>query len=206
MTDKNQEQMGFQGSENLRSSENNLDRVLDAALAKYVTVEPRAGLEERVLANLRTEQKRAAEHTWWRWGVVAALAVAIIVAVAIASRPGKPVQEVVGQKPVAPMAPTQSEQKFASNGQGSTVHVQVPTRRAVRHSQVVTAAVKETQPKLDQFPSPQPLSDEEVALARYVKDFPQEAVLIAKSQEEAEMEMRNKMGVTEPLSSEQPER
>ena len=33
-----------------------LDRDLDAALAKYAAVEPRAGLEDRVLANLRAER------------------------------------------------------------------------------------------------------------------------------------------------------
>jgi hypothetical protein len=183
MTDKNQEQMGFRGSEDLRSSENDLDRALDAALAKYAAIEPRAGLEERVLANLRAERTRAADHSWWRWGVVAALAAAIVVAVAIASRPGKPAREVVRHHPVAPIAPTQNEpqRKFASNG---TVHVQVPTQRAVRHSPVVTAVVKTGQPKLDQFPSPQPLSEQEKILANYVAKYPEHAALIAEARME----------------------
>ena len=38
------------------------DRMLDAALAKYAAVEPRTGLEERVLANLRAEQARVPDH------------------------------------------------------------------------------------------------------------------------------------------------
>jgi hypothetical protein len=33
------------------------DRMLDAALAKYAAVEPRTGLEERVLANLRPSRR-----------------------------------------------------------------------------------------------------------------------------------------------------
>jgi len=34
------------------------DCEFDDALAKYARVEPRAGLEERILANLRAEQAR----------------------------------------------------------------------------------------------------------------------------------------------------
>ena len=36
-----------------RRESDDLDRALDAALAKYTSVEPRAGLDERILANLR---------------------------------------------------------------------------------------------------------------------------------------------------------
>jgi hypothetical protein len=40
-------------------------------------------------------------------------------------------------------------------------------------------------PKLDQFPSPQPLSKQEKILANYVTEYPEHAALIA----EARMEM-----------------
>jgi hypothetical protein len=48
-------------------------------------------------------------------------------------------------------------------------------------------------PKLDQFPSPQPLSEQELALARYVHDFPREATLIALAQAEHEKEIQQEM-------------
>jgi hypothetical protein len=48
-------------------------------------------------------------------------------------------------------------------------------------------------PKLDQFPSRQPLSAEELALARYVQSFPREATLIAHAQEEFELEIQKEM-------------
>ena len=51
-----------------------LDRVLDAALAKYAAVEPRDGLEARILANLRTEQAESLRRVWWKWALVAATA------------------------------------------------------------------------------------------------------------------------------------
>ncbi len=67
-----------------------LDRMLDAALAKYAAVEPRTGLEDRILANLRAERTRVPDRAWWRWSVAGALAAVVVVALALAWRSGKP--------------------------------------------------------------------------------------------------------------------
>jgi hypothetical protein len=40
-------------------------------------------------------------------------------------------------------------------------------------------------PKLDQFPSPQPLSEQEEILANYVGKYPEHAILIARARNEA---------------------
>ena len=40
-------------------------------------------------------------------------------------------------------------------------------------------------PKLDQFPSPQPLSEQEKLLQSYVAKYPEQAVLIARARTEA---------------------
>lgn len=186
MIDNSQEQQGFRGSEDLRSSENNLDRVLEAALGKYAAVEPRAGLEDRVLANLRAERMQAADYSWRKWSVVAALAAAIIVAIAIASKPGTSAREVVRHDPVAPLTPAQNtpQPKLAFNGQGNALQMKVPTQRPIRHPPAPTAVVKTGQPKLDQFPSPQPLSEQEKILANYVAKYPEHAALIAEARME----------------------
>jgi hypothetical protein len=42
---------------------------------------------------------------------------------------------------------------------------------------------------LEQFPSARPLSEEEQMLARYVREFPQEAVLVAQDQAKAHKEL-----------------
>lgn len=67
-----------------------------------------------------------------------------------------------------------------------------------------------TGPKLDQFPSPQPLTEQELALARYVREFPQEADLIATAQVENEKAIQQKMqdtrSETEGYDSNQQER
>src|ERR1700691_4821482 len=98
------------------------DRELDTALEKYAAAEPRTGLEERVLANLQTEQNRAPMPAWWLWAAVTALAVVVLVVTAsLTWRFERPVPSAMAQP--AP-APTHSKQRVgvqvASNsGRGS---------------------------------------------------------------------------------------
>jgi len=171
-----------------------LDRALDAALAKYAAVEPRAGLEDRVLANLRAERAQVPDRAWWRWSAGVALAAVIVVAVTLAFRSGRPARPVMANHP-SPATPTSKEPaaQLASNVAGNTARPQEsrPVPRIVHHRRAVIVATAE--PRLDQFPSPQPLSEQELALARYVNEFPQEATLIAQAQEEYEKEIQQMM-------------
>ena len=58
-----------------------LDQVLDSALARYSRVEPRAGLESRINANLQSERERRTQKVrgrrWWAVLALAATAIAI---------------------------------------------------------------------------------------------------------------------------------
>jgi hypothetical protein len=157
-----------------------LDTILDAALAKYAAADPRTGLEDRVLAHLRAERTRTPAPAWRRWSVAAALAV-VVVAVALALRPGK----VTTHPAVGTQAPNQPATQAASNRGGSDSLPPEPTAVRKRttprtHPPILIAA----QPKLDQFPSPQPLSDQERILAIYVAQYPEQAVLIARARSE----------------------
>ena len=79
---------------NRRDLENDmLNRELDAALAKFAAVEPRTGLEERVLATLRAEQERAQISSQWRWPVVATLAAIVVMSVSFVWRSAKTTAE-----------------------------------------------------------------------------------------------------------------
>ena len=169
-----------------------LDRALDAALAKYSAVEPRAGLEDRVLANLRTEQSRETTHNWWRWTLAAVLATAVVVAVAMGWRSSRPIQPVIANHPpTETQNPPEPERQAVNHGENAVPSPHHRTvRRTITHQSNAVAAAN---PKLDQFPSPQPLSEQERALARYVRDFPQEAELIARMQEESEREIQQRM-------------
>jgi hypothetical protein len=160
---------------------------LDRALAKYAAVEPRTGLEDRVLANLRARRRQSLERNWWRWSAAVALAAMIIVA-AVVLRSSWPSQPIISTHP----SPTRSAKEPPAEVAFNAIRPKQTSgskARPGRKSQPVEKAL----PKLDQFPSPQPLSEEELALARYVQSFPKEATLIAQAQREFELEIQKEM-------------
>jgi hypothetical protein len=163
------------------------DRMLDAALAKYAAVEPRTGLEERVLANLRAEQARVPDHAWWRWSAIAAVAAVIVVAVALSLRSDKPSHPVVANHPPTPIqAPKKRGREIISIAHGSGTRPARPstTRKPAMRPSPPEVAIARA-PKLEQFPSPQPLSEQEKLLQNYVAGNPEQAVLLARARTEA---------------------
>lgn len=163
------------------------DQQLDAALSKFAAVEPRAGLEDRILANLRIEQERPTERSWWRWPVVGALAAAVIVVVlSLAWSSGKPQNIAAHLSPSKQTNDHAATTQVANNGGISRIrpHERTSAKRAsplaVRpHVTEVIAA-----PRLARFPSPQPLSEQEKILVRYVTKDPEHAALIAQARTE----------------------
>lgn len=159
-----------------------LDDPIDAALAKYAAGEPRAGLEERILAHLRAQGKTSTSMAWWPWaGIVAA---AILIATLWLWKLERPREErMVGHQPdlqqatqPLPAAPS-AVPKIEQPG------VRVSVRRSRQHIAGETTAMA-VEPKLDQFPSPQPLTPEEKMLVEYVGRYYDEAVLIARARDE----------------------
>jgi len=190
MTNRNQKQMQSQNPE-----QDLLDRELDAALAKYATVEPRAGLEERILANLRSELTEVPNHAWWKWSAAVALAaVFVVIAVALALRSPKPAH-IAQHRPLSPAQVEPSGTPAATNNKENTVRPNsvAPAIHAKRRDHANTHVALAASPKLDVFPSPQPLSEEELALVQYVQSFPKDATLIAQAQEEFALESQREM-------------
>jgi hypothetical protein len=157
-----------------------LDKQLDAALAKYSSVEPRAGLEQRILANLKAQEVPRSHLSWWRWAIPLAGAFLVISFFIWKVQRHRP-EQVVGR-------PTTAGQqvKVATN---STVQVADHPRagktpiRTKRHKPTAIS-VAPTAPKLEQFPSPRPLTEQEKLLAEYVSQFHEEAVLVARARAE----------------------
>lgn len=164
---------------------------LDGALAKYSRVEPRTGLEDRILATLRgRREEEAAAWAWRRWTAAGALAVTVllIVAVSLLRRPERTV----------PGAETYPSRKTNLSGgqtekQASARDVSPPhhpsgissARRPVAHGIGRSPTVVSAVPRLEQFPSPQPLTEQEQILANYVAQYPDHAALIAQARTEA---------------------
>jgi hypothetical protein len=157
-----------------------LDHDLDAALASYAAVEPRAGIEQRILANLRAEQEHASVRSWWRWPAMSAISVAVVVAaLLLASKFGKPVPRLTAHHVPAITLPVAESHTSVNNrpGDGTVPALRKkPMRMGYRRENENASA-----PKLDVFPSPQPLSEQEKMLVAYVAQHRQQAVLIARA-------------------------
>lgn len=162
---------------------NDLDRVLDAALAKYAAIEPRTGLEERVLANLRSVNSTGAHGAWWRWSLAAVVAAILLVAITLAWRSHTTSRPAIANHPTSTDHRSAGPEKDVAHHDANVIPRRPrQTRRTHALGSVpVVAAV----PKLDQFPSPRPLSEQEQILATYVAQFHDEAVLIARARKEA---------------------
>jgi hypothetical protein len=161
---------------------------LEAALARYVPVEPRVGLEQRVLARLKGE--RDSVRGWTRWSVASAAVALAVVVVMVGAGVEVWKERVRGAIVVSQAEPRQMEAVHAGeNAQHRAVAVKNSSERpkstgrngsrslwAAGH-----AASLMDQPKLEQFPSPRPLSEQEKILASYVKRYPETAELVAKA-------------------------
>jgi hypothetical protein len=202
------------------------DRELDAALARYSAVEPRPGLEQRVLANLRAEQQLDAARGRRGWRALAALAVACSIAVISASLLTKSKVFNLATAPVggsrgdatnesrAGVATRRDTRKPASEGG----RLPEPVRSTERERDGVanhdgaaelrqTETADEVAPKLERFPAPEPLSEQEKLLVRFVEDDPQEAALVAEARaEQFKLEDERMKELGEGTEQAQPER
>lgn len=163
-----------------------VDQWLDQALREYGKAEPRAGLEGRVLANLSFERTRATAPSRWWWAAgMAAAFVAIPAAVWI--------WQGDREVPLRDTARiwTHREQTGGSIEPGADPRATHPpeshSAAAMKNSarRPIHNLTLEAVPKLEQFPSPQPLSDQEKLLMSYVARDPENAVLVSRARAEA---------------------
>ena len=158
-----------------------LDQVLDAILAKYAATEPRAGLEERILANLRGADVRIEHGGSWSWRIAVALAGVLMVATAVVWQWSRASHSRIANHPsstqqkMAPIEMASQDENCAPVKHGKRAAV----RRPPRHEMLAP------DPKLDVFPSPLPLSEQEKILASYVREYPEHAALVAEARMDA---------------------
>jgi hypothetical protein len=166
------------------------DELLDAALARHRSADPRPGLEGRVLAHLRAEPRPA---PWFRWGWLPALAsvAALMLAVGAfyAARRG-----VVPER-VSPMVARTAEQPPVA-APPAPAELSVPPRQPrpavprLEQPQPVQVAVVVASPRRPQFPTPAPLSEQEKLLLRYVSETPKEILLATLTKRRSLEELR----------------
>ena len=167
----------------MEPNDKDLDRWLDGALRQYGNAEPRAGLERRILANLESAaQDQSRGRTWlWAWGT-AALMACIVVAVWIG------IDWHHATKRTFATANPPNAGASTRGSQSDPRQVAAAPHHVGRHSMPPNIeAAKE--PRLEQFPSARPLSEQEQLLARYVAELPEEAVMVAHAQLERQKEL-----------------
>lgn len=166
-----------------------IDDLLDNALKQYGAAEPRAGLEDRVLAAVRAEGRRVTPQNWSWWPAVIACVV-LLLSVAGAFLARNHHTDASAAKSHAPAPPRQFPEKAPEKVPEQVMAKASPhERRDGRPFGKLSAGSRPSgkrgpaqPPRLDQFPSPQPLSEQEILLARFVEQFPREAAMIATAQ------------------------
>jgi len=183
-----------------------VDQWLEEELRRYGKAEPRSGLEMRVLASLHAEKDRIAARRrwWWAAGMMGATAAVIaVVWFGHADRAHRPAGASIAAHHENAGAPPQSISKPPVVKQTARAAQRRGMRQTAREAQVAP-------PKLDQFPAPAPLNEQEQLLARYVREFPQKAALVARAQTELQKQDEREMAAPWPETTnstglEQPE-
>ena len=153
-----------------QDNEKRLDQLLDSLLTTYSDVQPRPGLETRILATVRAQVPQPSRQwrvAWiWAGAVITTLALAAILLVNYFNQtvPPPPSLARVAQPPsaVPVIAP---------------VHTRVaqPPSAVQAGGGVAAAVVSDTRQEV--FPSPAPLSEQERLLLGYLAGTPQQEVI-----------------------------
>ena len=156
-----------------------LDRKIDEALARYAAVEPREGFEQRVLANLRARQSSARRNLSRLVGTAfAAVVFGTLLFTLIQRRTELTSYRAAGQLNQARdrrVGAGRISPNDAENGRAESRTTQVVAKNTrVRNQHPGASAFSR---EAGQFPSPQPLSEQEKLLVRYVEVNRQELEL-----------------------------
>jgi hypothetical protein len=159
-----------------REKDKQIDEMLDSLLASYSSVEPRPGLETRILANLRDSAISETLPGWWnfKWLWAAVVAAGIIIAAVVIheqQRTTAPTNVVVKNSKPVPQPEIQSNVPVAHEEAAMIHHHHPPLPK---QKQNATLALNE-RPAV--FPTPAPLSEQEKLLLSYLAGTPREEVV-----------------------------
>lgn len=154
-----------------------LDQLLDSALAQYSAVEPRPGLETRILARIADSRSAASTRAGvlrWLWTGAAAAALAAIILFSFFSRPATRSRQLPNTVQTQPQPqrvfPTSVAQVPHEHKQPRQTGAAQRRSAAVRQADAVGVRQKV-------FPTPVALSEQEALLLRYLSHTPREELL-----------------------------
>ena len=142
-----------------------VEELLEASLKRYRSEEPRAGLENRILANVRASDRALQPHRWvWAWTLAASAAV-LIVAVVVLRFTSRPASRTATTLPALQTIAPKTETPKVVAVAPSVARVPGRPVRALR-----SPAPEFRRP--EQFPTPSPLTEQEKLLLKYVNAIP----------------------------------
>ena len=151
--------------------DNHLDALLESLLSQYSAADPRPGLEMRIVANLREAAER--KRSWlgsprWAWAggagaVVTAITLFLLFFSRVAQLPPPPgvVRRVAPAPPLADLRPVTGRQESIG----------------ARHRPYNRPEQSEASVRLDVFPTPVALSEQERLLLRYMAGTPRDEIM-----------------------------
>jgi hypothetical protein len=155
-----------------------VEKWLNGALSQYGMIEPRPGLEGRVLACLAVQNKERSRRPGW-WVFAVSMAATLALALFWFGHMDKETVETPVAKHLELPQPIPSTPVSASS---TRLNQDVMKGERSNRTKIHKSAQPGTQPKLETFPSAGPLSDQEKILALYVRRFPERAALVARAQ------------------------
>jgi hypothetical protein len=154
-----------------------IDDMLDSLLTNYSSAEPRSGLKNRILANLREAEEKEAAHGWWsfKWLWAGVVAVAIIVAAVLVNgrhRVEPPTNVIVKTNQRGPQPEEIQPHVPIARQETAKIHRRKPSTPTL--PQNATLALSE---RPANFPTPAPLSEQDRMMFAYLENTPREVVI-----------------------------
>ncbi len=179
------------------------DRWLDEVLERYSAVSPRAGLENRILANLEAHATQQRGRRWI-FGLAAASAAVLLFAILIANtrnvKQDGPVDITARKAPPSEGVPRNTDKRVISESQTAGLRIVHQHRVNGQQNRTTSGSVlRVAEAKQEHFPADRPLSEQERLLQLYLKQTSQQELehVVAQQQELAAARQR----LEEELSS-----
>lgn len=178
-----------------------VDVLLDRSLSKFSEAEPRTGLEERIVAGIASaELPQPVRH--WRW-VLATAMLALLLGAAWLMWPAtsrrsnsatnSAVQRAKSSHETAVVNSPAPGKEQIHTANSSAPKSWIPRRKTVTSGVEPSTTESATKlPKLEVFPSPAPLSEEETALLAFVRQTPRDGLVALSQIQQREQEEQEK--------------
>lgn len=149
--------------------DSDIDELIRSSIATYGEPAPSSELAQRILLRIAAETPPVAPRRWLAWAVAVPIAACLIVFL-VQSRPVHTPASLGNQAHI----PAELHNDVASATSNPLQHenLKVPAQKEMRPRAVTVAARAQSLPKLDVFPTPEPLTAAEKALVDFAARAP----------------------------------